>query len=150
MPVLHDSLEPGMSQTELQEPQFVRLVSDASQPLFALLSQLPHSPTGLQEKPQPVAMLQLALPCALVHDSVQVRQALVVPLEVSQPGALVQSRKPWPAVPPVVLQAITAQLPVAQVAVAFGWLHVTPQSPQFVSVRMFVSQPLRRSASQAL
>ena len=99
-------------------------------------------------KVQPVLTLQAELPWALVHDSLQVRQLEVVPFGVSQPALLLQSRKPAFAVPPVVLHATREQVPVEHDAVAFGWLQVTPQSPQSVSVRMLRSQPLPRSPSQ--
>jgi hypothetical protein len=39
------------------------------------------------------------------------------------------------------LQVPTLQVPVAQLAVAFGWLQVTPQPPQLVLVLVGVSQP---------
>lgn len=53
---------------------------------------------------------------------------------VSQPAALVQSPNP-------VLQEAIAQVPVAQVAVAFGWVQAIPQPPQFVFVVVGVSHP---------
>ena len=92
---------------------------------------------------QPLVVSQAALPWALVHDSPQLRQFEVVPLVVSQPAALVQSRKPE-------LQDETAQLPVEQVETAFGRLQVVPQSPQFESVCRSVSQPLPGLPSQLL
>ena len=72
-------------------------------------------------------VLQPALPCALVQVSPQLRQFEVVPLLVSQPAALVQSR--W------VASQLTTQAPVLQLAVAFGGVaQGTPQSPQLVAV----------------
>jgi hypothetical protein len=141
-PVLHDSLEPGMSHGVLQVWQSVRLVRLVSQPLFGFPSQLPKS-APLQVKVQPLVVLHAAVPCALVHDSPQLRQFDVVPFVVSQPAWLVQSKNP-------ALHAETLQVPVAQVEVAFGKLHVTPQSPQFVSVCRSVSQPLPALPSQLL
>jgi len=92
---------------------------------------------------QPVLVSQPAAPCALVQASPHVRQFEVVPLFVSQPAALVQSR--W------VESQLTTQLPVEQVAVALGGLaHGTPQSPQLVAELTCVSQPLLTLPSQLL
>jgi hypothetical protein len=141
LPLAHDSLELGKSQAVPQVAQLVRVVSDVSQPLFALVSQLPNSAS--QPNVQPVLRLQPTVPCALVQLSPQVRQFAVVPLVVSQPAALVQSR--W------VESQVTTQLPVEQVAVAFaGLVHGTPQSPQLVAELTWVSQPLLTLPSQLL
>jgi hypothetical protein len=67
----------------------------------------------------------------------------VVPFWVSQPGALVQSR--------CVESQLTTQLPVEQLAVALaGFVQAMPQSPQFVAVLTWVSQPFEASPSQLL
>jgi len=85
---------------------------------------------------------------AHVHDAGVPAQVGVAPLQlvvhapqwaavlsaVSQPAALVQSPKP-------LLHPAIAQVPVAQVAVAFGCEHVIPQPPQFEFVLVAVSQP---------
>lgn len=142
LPVLHDSLEFGMSHTVPHVPQLVRLVSDVSQPLFGFESQLPQS-DPLHVKAQPVLVLHAVVPWAFVHDSPHVRQFESVPDVVSQPAWLVQSKKP-------VLQAETTHDPVEQDDVAFGKLQVAPQSPQFVSVCTSVSQPLPALPSQLL
>jgi hypothetical protein len=142
VPVLHDSLEPAMSQAVLQVPQLVRLVRLVSQPLLGFESQLPQS-DPLHAKVQPDVVLQAEVPCAFVHASPQLRQFDVVPLAVSQPAWLVQSKKP-------VLQVPTTHVPVEHDEVAFGKLQVAPQSPQFVSVCRSVSQPLPALPSQLL
>ena len=85
VPVQHDSLEFGTSHTAPQVWQFARLVSDVSQPFFGSMSQSPHS-GPLQAKVQPVVALQLAVPCAFVHVSPQLRQFEGVPFVVSQPA----------------------------------------------------------------
>ncbi len=88
-------------------------------------------------------VLQPAPPWALVQGSPHVLQFEAVPLFVSQPAALVQSR--W------LESQLTTQLPVEQVAVAFaGLLHSTPQSPQLVAELTCVSQPLLTFPSQLL
>jgi hypothetical protein len=46
------------------------------------------------------------------------------------------------------LHELIAHAPVVQVALAFAREHEIPQPPQFVSVRVLVSQPLRRFESQ--
>ena len=141
-PVLHDSLEFAMSHAVPQVWQSVRLVRLVSQPLFGFESQLPQS-DPLQVKVQPLVVLQAVVPCPFVHASPQLRQFESVPFWVSQPAWLVQSKKPE-------LQADTLHVPVAQVEVAFGRLHVTPQSPQLVSVCRSVSQPFPALPSQLL
>jgi hypothetical protein len=55
---------------------------------------------------------------------------------VSQPFASIPSQLPKP-----VLHIEIVHVPVEQVAVAFDLVHVTPHAPQFVVVRMLVSQP---------
>ena len=141
VPVAHDSLEFGMSHVVPQVWQFVRLVSEVSQPLFGFASQSPQS-EPLHVKEQPVEP-QAVVPCAFVHESPQLRQFDVVPFWVSQPAWLVQSKNPE-------LQAETVQVPVEHEDVAFGKLQVTPQSPQFVRVWRSVSQPLPALPSQLL
>jgi hypothetical protein len=90
-----------------------------------------------------VLVLQPAAPWALVQVSPQVRQFEVVPLLVSQPAALVQSR--------CAESQETTQAPVPQLAVAFGgFVHGTPQSPQLVAELTCVSQPLLTLPSQLL
>jgi len=141
LPVEHDSLEVGKLQGVPQVAQFVSVVSEVSQPLPALLSQL--SKSASQVYVQPDVVLQPALPCALVQVSPQVRQFAVVPLFVSQPAALVQSR--W------LESQVTTQAPVPQVAVALGgFVQGTPQSPQLVAELTWVSQPLLTLPSQLL
>jgi hypothetical protein len=79
----------------------------------------------------------------LLQLSPQVLQLVVLPLVVSQPAALVQSR--------CVESHVTTQLPVEHVAVAFGgFVHGTPQSPQLVAELTCVSQPLLVLPSQLL
>jgi len=81
-----------------------------------------------------VAGLPLHVGVAPPQTVVQLPQWLAVLSGVSHPGALVQS--PYPA-----LHEPTAQVPVAQVAVALAWLHSTPQPPQLAVVLVAVSQP---------
>ena len=140
--MLHDSLEFAMSQAAPQVWQSVRLVRLVSQPLLGFASQFPQS-VPLQVKVQPLVVLHAAVPCALVHDSPQLRQFDVVPFVVSHPAWVVQSKKP-------ALHSETLHVPLEQDEVAFGKLHVTPQSPQFVSVCRSVSQPLPALPSQLL
>lgn len=90
VPVAHDSLELVKSHFVPHVAQLVSVVSEVSQPLFALLSQLSNS--GSQLYVQPVLRLQPAAPWALLQLSPQVLQLVVLPLVVSQPAALVQSR----------------------------------------------------------
>jgi hypothetical protein len=46
------------------------------------------------------------------------------------------------------LQVASEQLPFAQALAALAWEQVEPHAPQFVSVRMLVSQPLLNESSQ--
>jgi hypothetical protein len=63
---------------------------------------------------------------------------------VSQPVLSEPSQLPYPG-----LQLMIAQLPVAQVAVAFTRPQARPQNPQFASVVTGVSQPLASTPSQS-
>jgi hypothetical protein len=76
--------------------------------------------------------LQVGVPSLQVV--VHAPQWLTVFSGVSHPGALVQSPNP-------ALQDEMLQLPLAQVAVAFGCVHAIPQPPQLVLVLVGVSQP---------
>jgi len=141
VPEAHDSLEFVKSHFVPQVAQFVRVVSEVSQPLLALESQSSNCASQLYV--QPVLALQPEAPWALLQASPQVRQFEVVPFVVSQPAALVQSR--------CAPSQLTTQLPVVQVAVAFGgFAQATPQSPQLVAELTCVSQPLLALPSQLL
>jgi hypothetical protein len=78
----------ALSQLCPQAPQSVGVVSEVSQPLSGLPSQ--SSQPMAQIGAQPVALHDV-VPCALLHASSQLRQWLVVPRALSQPGASVQS-----------------------------------------------------------
>ena len=74
--------------------------------------------------------------------SPQPAQALTVPVEVSQPGAEVQSANP-------ALQLTSVQPPEEQEVVAFGRVQSTPQAPQLVGELRLLSQPLSGLLSQS-
>ena len=140
VPPPQDSAEFGMSHCSPQVPQLFTLQIEVSQPFCALVSQV--SQPGLQVGTQPL-LWQLVVPCALKQPSPQPRQFDKLPSAVSQPAALVQSAKP-------LLQVSRVHVPVAHDSLAFGRSQSTPQSPQSLSVRVLVSQPLARLPSQLL
>jgi hypothetical protein len=92
VPVEHDSPEFGMSQAVLHPLQLVFERNDVSQPFSSFASQLPQA-VSVQVAVQPVAP-QPKVPCAFEHVSPHFVQLSVVPFVVSQPSALVQSKKP--------------------------------------------------------
>jgi hypothetical protein len=73
----------------------------------------------------------------------QPAQFEAVPSWVSQPAAALQSANP-------AAQLLSVQVPVAQLALAFGNEQATPHAPQAPRVRMLVSQPLSGMPSQSL
>jgi hypothetical protein len=75
-----------------QAPQSVRLVSDVSQPLGALLSQLPYPDEQVGTQ---APLVQAVLPCALVQAVPQAPQLLAsVLILVSQPLLALLSQLP--------------------------------------------------------
>ena len=86
--------------------------------------------TGVQM--QRFALPQVGVPP--VHEVPHAPQWAAVLSGVSQPAALVQSPNP-------LLQDATLQVPVAQLAVAFGCVQATPQPPQLLLVLVAVSHP---------
>jgi hypothetical protein len=139
VPVAQDSPPWAKEQATPQLPQSVSVRMSRSQPLDALLSQLrqPASHVGTQAPP-----VHALLPCELVQALPQLAQLVLVP-SGSQVPSLPQSSKP-------ALQPVTVQVPLAQLSVAFGMSQGMPQSPQSVSERMLLSQPLFGSESQLL
>jgi hypothetical protein len=133
VPLEHDSVAFGMSQGMPQSPQSVSVRMFFSQPLFGSESQLlkPVEQTGVQ----PLVVLQLVVPLAFVHASVQERQRAVVPSVDSQLPFASQSTAG-------AVHEVIWHVPVAQVSPEFGMSQPLPQVPQSVSVRVDVSQPL--------
>jgi hypothetical protein len=142
VPVAQLSPAPGRSQIMPHAPQFVSVLSGVSQPLDAVMSQLPNPELHVPRTHEPVE-----------HDSVAFGRSHVVPHElqsasvlsiVSQPFASTASQLPRPE-----LHDAIAHMPVAQVAVAPAREHATPQAPQSVSVRIERSQPFDAAPSQS-
>jgi hypothetical protein len=124
-------------------PQFVVVLSSASQPFAEFPSQLPQ-PTPQPEKVH-VPVAQLA-PVAFggLHAAPHAPQFVVVRRFVSHPFGMFPSQFPKPEV-----QLEYVQSPVLQLApVAFAGLHAVPQAPQFVVVRRLVSHPFGMFPSQ--
>ena len=122
-------------------PQFVAVVSAASQPLAALRSQLPKP--ALQARSVHVPVEQLALAFARVHGTPQAPQLVSVVSDASQPFADIESQSSNPALHDAIWQE-----PVAHVGVAFARAQPAPQTPQFVSVVSTDSQPFDSFMSQ--
>jgi hypothetical protein len=140
VPLAQLSVAFGMSQGMPQSPQLVSVRMFRSQPLLGSESQL-LKPT-LQTGVQPFVVLQLVVPLVFVHTSAQERQWAVFPRVVSQlpfesQSALVGSH------------IVAVQVPVAHVSPEPEISQTTPQFPQFVSVRVEVSQPFAALPSQA-
>lgn len=149
LPELHDAVLWGSRQDTPQAPQFVAELSWLSQPLGALLSQLPKpgSQLGTQAK-VPGEPWHGFVPWALVQALPQVAQFVVVPSVVSQPGDdELQSAYPPLQVPMLQVMVVPAMVHVAG---AFGNEHDVPQLPQSLSVTTLRSQPLSGLLSQLL
>ncbi len=134
MPVAQLSPEPGRSQTIPQVPQFVRLVSEVSQPSAATPLQSPKP--GAHAPSVHVPDEQLSAAFGRLHETPQPPQFVRVLSAVSQPVLSMPSQFPAP-----LLHERIAQLPVAHVAVAPAREQGTSHPPQLVSVRMERSQP---------
>jgi hypothetical protein len=113
-----------------QPPQFIALERvSVSQPFIALLSQL--AKPALQAPSAQLPPAQLAAAFAKEHTVPQVPQFITLALvSVSQPLAGFMSQLPKP-----VAQALTPQVPSAQVCVAtLARAHARPQAPQFATL----------------
>jgi hypothetical protein len=132
----------GTSHAVPQVRQSVSVFSGVSQPFDGSLSQSPKPATHAVMTQLPVRQLVVAF--ARAQPTLQPPQSVLVISDVSQPVASLPSQSPKLAV-----HAPIAQVPVAQVAVAFVREQLDPQPPQFTSVVMGVSQPLGSTASQS-
>jgi len=122
-------------------PQFVTVLSDASQPLVTSPSQLPKlALQAIEQAPR----AQLGVPLLLLHVVPQAPQfATLICVFTSQPFAPAPSQLPNPE-----LHAPRAQLPDAQDSAAFARSQTAPQVPQLDSVVRLVSQPFEAFPSQ--
>jgi len=141
VPVEHDSLALAKLHVTPQPPQFAKVLSAVSQPLFTLLSQFanPIAQDGVQLPAEHVVV-----PLGLVHVVPQVPQLETVVNGVSQPLAMTASQSPKFA-----LHDVRAHVPVWHVPVPFAYEQTTPHIPQFeIDAFVFVSQPLFGFESQ--
>jgi hypothetical protein len=124
-----------------QPPQFVVVVSGASQPLPMFASQLPYP--ALQLIPH-VPELQEAVPLAVLHAVLQLPQCVgSVSTLVSHPSPVLPLQLAQPAA------HVSTHTPEVQAEVAWFVLHAVAQLPQWVtSLFRFDSQPLARVPSQ--
>jgi hypothetical protein len=122
-------------------PQFVSVLSGASQPLLATPSQLPKPALQLAIAQVPVPQVEVAF--ARLHATPQPPQFVSVFSAVSQPLAVTPSQLPKPALQPAI-----AHEPLPHVDIAFASAHALPHAPQFVLVVSGDSQPLPVIASQ--
>jgi hypothetical protein len=123
-------------------PQLAVVVSEVSQPLPSIVSQLPRP--GLQKSMRHIPVPQVAAAPARVHATPQPPQLASEVRAVSHPSTSDMLQLPQPA-----SQLETAQVPVVHVSVEFGRTQAVPQVPQSVTVRMDVSQPLESMLSQS-
>jgi hypothetical protein len=133
----------GLVQVVAQVPQCATVLSEASQPLPTLLSQLPYP--ALQAIEQ-VAAEHVGVPLTVLHATPQSPQfSALVFRSISQPLVrALPSQLPHPE-----LHAME-QLPVAHAAVPWLVLHAAPQDPQLATlVLRLVSQPLPELPSQS-
>lgn len=141
VPVEQDSLALAKSQGVPQPPQFIKVLSAVSQPLFLLPSQLsyPMAHMGAHMPPEHVVD-----PCEFMHVVPHVPQLVVVLRDTSQPFASTPSQLPAPG-----LHIVRAHVPVWHAPTPLVYVHVVPHPPQFdVDVFVFVSHPLFGLASQ--
>jgi hypothetical protein len=124
-----------------QVPQFVVVLSDASQPLVPTASQLPNPALqAIEQAPR----AQLGVPLLLLHVVPHAPQfAVLIWVLTSQPLLEVPSQLPNPA-----LHVPSAQVPDAHDSDAFAKSHTAPQTPQLESVVRLVSQPFVALPSQ--
>jgi hypothetical protein len=122
-------------------PQCASEVRLCSQPLAEFPSQSP-SP-GVQSVATQAPVAQVAFLPAKLQVVPQLAQSVRVLSAVSQPFAGLLSQSPKPA-----LQMVSAQVPVAQLAVAFARAQGMPQAPQLDVVVSGASQPLAAFTSQ--
>jgi hypothetical protein len=142
LPDEHDEEAFAREHAVPQLPQLVALVSGASQPLAALPSQSPK-PAEQVETPQ-TPPTQLGVPPVVEQTWPQVPQLLTPVIDVSQPlfGLPSQSAKPG--------AQVGAHVPVPeQLVEPWAFVQAFPQEPQFVTVRIEVSQPLASLLSQS-
>ena len=136
------SLPPGRSHTTPQPPQFASVFRGASQPFDATPSQLPYPAAHAPRVQLPVEQLSAAF--GRSQGVPQPPQWVSVVSGASQPLASMPSQLPTPA-----LQALIAQLPEPQVAVAPARVQAVPHEPQSVVVRSERSQPFAIVPSQS-
>jgi hypothetical protein len=134
VPVAQVAVAFASTQATPHAPQFVSVVSEASQPLASIPSQLPYS--GLHEAIWQVSVAHVAVAFARVQVVPHVPQLVSVFKGVSQPFEAMPSQLPQPGA-----HDATLHVPVAHVAVALGSEQVTPHEPQLVSVVSEVLQP---------
>jgi len=142
LPVAQLELALARVQAMPHEPQLAAVVSGASQPFAAFVSQLPNPELHMPSTQLPVAQLEVAF--ERVQGVPQVPQLAAVVSGASQPFAAARSQLPKPE-----LHERSAQEPEAQLAVAFARVHATPHAPQLASVEREVSQPFDDMESQS-
>lgn len=140
-PPLHCGVPPDELQTFPQMPQLLVVVRSVSQPLFALLSQLPQPELHAiwQEPPE-----QEGVPCVELQTAPHAPQcAVLVAVLVSQPLATFPSQFPQPE------EQEMLQLPETHEGVPLFVLHASPQPPQCEVLELVcVSHPLVTLLSQ--
>jgi hypothetical protein len=141
-PEMHDAWPPTLLHTCPHVPQLdVFVFRLASQPLFALLSQLanPGLQTGVHTPPA-----HEVVPLGLVQAFAHVPQRSVVSSGVSHPSIAFESQSPHPA------RHTGVHRPATHDVVPWALVHFIPHEPQlFVLVPVVVSHPFFGSASQS-
>jgi hypothetical protein len=140
-PPVHVGVPPEPLHTVAQLPQCTgSLFRFVSQPLLGFPSQFPNP---LLHTGTHAPAVHAVVPFTLVHAAPHAPQWVVVFSGASHPSFVVPLQLPYPEV-----HDEMAQVPVAQLPVAFVKAQPTPQAPQFTSVVSVVSQPFAGLPSQ--
>jgi hypothetical protein len=132
------------AQARPQAPQLVFVLSCASQPLAAIMSQSPKpvSQVAVAQRPS----MHAGVPRAVTQARPQAPQDITrEPVSVSHPSATMSLQSPKPG-----MHMSMAQAPPMHAPTALAGLHARPQAPQWAAVALrFTSQPLAAIMSQS-
>jgi hypothetical protein len=142
VPVAQVSPAFASAQTEPHDPQFVSVLSGVSHPFASTPSQF--AKPALHVPMVQVPLEQSAVAFARMQATPQPPQLVIVRSDVSHPFASTPSQFENP-----VSQLAMPHTPLPQVAVAFERLQPMPHPPQFIVVRIDVSQPVASMPSQS-
>jgi hypothetical protein len=141
-PATHAGVPFGIAQRLPHAPQFnTLLLKSVSQPLAALMSQLPKPAVHIPTAHAPITHVAVALGTA--HARPHAPQLATVSSALSQPFAAFMSQLPKPAAQPK-----NAHVPPLHAVTAFGRAQLVPHAPQLATVLSALSQPFAAFMSQ--